>query len=85
MGASIASIPPEANAGADRRGFVGNAVQLDGSRSSDPETQALTYDWTLVSRPGGSTAQLDDATVALPTLTPDRSGVYLFETDPVEE
>jgi hypothetical protein len=77
MGESLASIPPVARAGSDVHGFVGTPALLNGEASSDPENQPLTYQWTLMSTPGGSTAQIVPANSARPTLTPDRSGVYL--------
>jgi len=77
MGSSLPSIPPIARAGSDVHGYVGTTAQLDGSTSSDVENQPLTYQWTLVSVPGGSAAQLVVPGTARPTLTPDRSGVYL--------
>jgi hypothetical protein len=77
MGASLPSIPPIAHAGSDVHGYVGSVAQLDGSASSDVENQALSYQWSLLSAPGGSSAQLVLPGTARPTLTPDRSGVYL--------
>jgi len=38
--------------------------------------QTFTYQWTLTERPAGSTAALDGATLANPTLLPDRTGTY---------
>lgn len=79
MGSALASIPPVANAGPDVHGFVGTAALIDGSGSSDVENQSLVHVWSLVSAPGGSTAQIVNPYSAKPTLTPDRSGVYLLK------
>ena len=43
---------PTANAGGDQNVQVGMTVALDGSRSSDPESQPLTYLWEQVRRAG---------------------------------
>jgi mono/diheme cytochrome c family protein len=66
---------PVADAGPDQTVEVGTTVTLDGTGSSDPDGDALSYRWTL-SVPDGSSAALDDASVATPTFTPDVAGVY---------
>ena len=53
-----------------------NTVHFDGSGSTDPEDDALTYVWTLTSAPAGSGAALVGAGTVAPTLTPDVEGVY---------
>jgi len=68
--------PPTANAGPDQRVLFGNAVLLDGSASSDPEHDPLTYQWSMETMPGGSGAVLDDPTSMTPSFMPDRKGVY---------
>ena len=64
---------PVANAGADVSVTTGQLVALNGSGSSDPDGDTLTYAWTIVSAPSGSTAALVGATTVAPTLTPDRA------------
>jgi hypothetical protein len=72
--------PPVANAGIDITvSVLGGTAHLDGSASADPDGQALTYEWTILSRPYGSTATLNDSSIVNPTLTPDKKGAYLIQ------
>lgn len=70
--------PPVADAGPDQTSGVlaGDAVILDGSASSDADAQPLTYSWSLMVVPAGSTAQLSDPTVANPEFVADEPGMY---------
>jgi hypothetical protein len=67
---------PIANAGQDEAAPVGTAVTLDGSASESPSGVPVSYQWTLTSKPTGSTAFLTGATSARPTFTPDVAGAY---------
>lgn len=74
----VPNTAPVANAGADRSVEIGSPVELDGSASSDPQGQLLTYRWRLVSGPVGSVAALDDITAVRPVFVPDLLGFYSF-------
>jgi hypothetical protein len=73
---------PIANAGITQNvslGFVGGVaskvVTLDGTGSSDPNNNTLTFAWTLT-KPTGSAAVLSSATDPKPTFTADVVGTY---------
>lgn len=70
---------PVADAGVDRNVSVQSPVQLDGSGSSDADANALTYQWTLISRPSGSSATLSGANTLTPSFTADVVGFYTIE------
>ena len=80
-GGGTAGVPlkPTAVAGASRTVPVAVPAQLDGSRSSSPNRGLLTYQWTLFTKPGGSTSTLNNGTVVNPTFTPDLPGPYVFQ------
>jgi YVTN family beta-propeller protein len=59
-------IPPTADAGADQAVDSGDIVQLDGSGSTNPSGDALTYQWTQIQGPD---VTLSDSTAEKPTFT----------------
>jgi hypothetical protein len=69
---------PIANAGVNQNITTNTIVTLTGLASSDADNNRLTYRWTIVSKPAGSSAILSSATVAQPTFAADRSGSYSF-------
>ena len=69
---------PVASAGTTQSIVAGAIVTLDGSASTDPNGDTLTYSWTVTSKPSRSSAELSSATLAKPTFTPDVAGVYVF-------
>ncbi len=77
--ANPANRPPMANAGPDASSTTNLLVTLNGTASSDPDGNAITYAWTLPTRPAGSAATLASATTARPTFTPDVAGTYVAQ------
>ena len=86
--ASGSNRAPTADAGIDQNVPMGTVVTLDGSASSDPDGNPITYVWTLDSKPANSTAAIVDASSPRPSLTPDQAGTYiasLVVTDSLNE
>lgn len=72
---------PEARAGEDRVVAVGEPVSLDASSSSDPDGDALSYDWSVVELPDEAAPELAmDENVAA-RMTPDLAGTYELEVE----
>ena len=72
------NIAPVANAGTSQAVDTSSLVTLNGSSSSDANGDTLTYSWTLVSEPGGSSITLSNATTVSPTFTANVDGIYEF-------
>jgi len=76
---SATNSPPTANVGPDQTVQTGDKVQLDGSGSSDPDGDSLSYSWSFTSKPAGSAAVLSDPSIVNPTFVPDAVGDYVLE------
>ncbi len=74
---STANLPPVANAGTAQTVAFGRRVRLDGRASSDPNGDALSFQWSLTSRPAGSTAALANRTAPEVELVADVIGLYV--------
>lgn len=69
------NLAPTADAGIDQMVITGDTVILNAAASSDPENDALVFDWTLMV-PAGSGSTLTGANTATPTFSPDVPGTY---------
>jgi hypothetical protein len=71
---------PVAVAGNDQIGVpVGSVVTLDGSGSFDADGQPLSYRWSLLAKPAGSSAEIGESEIANPTFTADVAGEYVAQ------
>ena len=69
---------PTASAGPDHDAVPNETVLLNGTGSSDPTGQTLTYQWRIESAPVGSTAQLSNTTAVSPFILADVSGTFVI-------
>ncbi|WP_054112775.1 PKD domain-containing protein [Marinagarivorans algicola] len=71
------NIAPAADAGQNRRVYLGDTVTLDGSNSIDPDggPNTITYQWQQIS---GNPVTLSDTTTAKPHFTADTLGKVRF-------
>ncbi|MBL7252020.1 PKD domain-containing protein [Alloalcanivorax marinus] len=72
-----ANVKPVADAGPDQSVVEGDIVLLDGSGSSDPDGDSLSYRWRFISTPDGSAAMLSDEVAPAPNFTADLPGTYV--------
>lgn len=74
---SFNNLAPACNAGGNQSIALGATVTLDGSQTTDANGDALAYQWSLVSRPVGSTSEIANATHVFAQITPDEPGTYV--------
>jgi hypothetical protein len=77
----ITNQAPVAHAGLDQTLRAGATVSLNGALSDDDNTasSALGYSWSFVSKPAGSAAVLNDASIASPSFVADQAGTYILQ------
>lgn len=80
-GGSVTNTAPSADAGEDRYSYVAASVQLDATGSSDADGDNLSYQWSFVDKPDGSSATLNNASSSTPVLVPDVAGIYQLELE----
>ena len=68
--------PPVASAGSNQSVTSATLVYLDGSVSSAPNGDPISFSWTLTSKPGTSKAVLSNPGIAKPTFYADVPGSY---------
>ncbi|HLH37830.1 MAG TPA: PKD domain-containing protein, partial [Bryobacteraceae bacterium] len=76
---STVNSPPVANAGPNQTVSLGATVVLNGSLSADADGDPLTYSWSLVAKPAGSTAVISNVHVVSPTFVADQPGSYIAQ------
>ena len=77
---SFSDVAPVANVSASPSStVVGGSVTLNGSKSTDTDGVPLTYQWSIVSAPSGSTAAISNPTAQIASLVPDLPGTYVVQ------
>jgi hypothetical protein len=70
--------PPVADAGPDQSVPRTTTLTLDGSGSHDANGDPLTYAWSILSAPAGSTTTIGSASAVNPLFTPVLAGTYVI-------
>ena len=59
--------------------FTGDTVSLSSNGSFDPDGDPITYEWSFIDRPAGSTTLFDDNTSSTPSFQVDLPGDYIAQ------
>lgn len=70
---------PFPDSGPSQSFALGKTATLDGTGSYDIEGDPLSYRWSVVSAPDGSTARIMNPQSVTPTFTPDVAGTYRLQ------
>lgn len=65
--------------GADAIGSMGGLIELDASSSTDGDGGALSYAWSMVSKPADSGLSMGAVATAKLSFQPDALGTYVFK------
>jgi len=76
---AAAVIDVNANSGGIIAVRVGEVATLDGTHSSTTAQEPLSFSWSFSSKPDGSATELQNATAARPSFTPDVRGTYMVQ------
>jgi len=69
----------KSDAGHDQFASLGSPVTLDGGHSRAMDGDSVDYQWSFVTRPRNSVANLSGETTATPSFTPDVAGRYVTQ------
>jgi len=75
----VENTAPVANAGPNQNIRLENVAQLDGNSSYDADGDSITYHWSLISKPNGSTATLSSQNTVNPVFLTDVMGTYIVQ------
>lgn len=77
---STFNTPPVVAAGDDQAIIVvGSTVNLNGEQSYDDDGDPITFEWSFISKPEGSLAELDDPALSTPSFIADVHGDYVVQ------
>ena len=75
---SSLNVPPTADAGSDVSGIVGKTIMLDGSASSDPDFDVISFAWSPAGAPPSSSTSMQGVDTAHPFFTANNApGIYI--------